>query len=80
MAQRITPTKVVTVTKDGECHLVITLELNINLNSVSGDGQTVSASIKSHDRADIEDDNVEFTIPDFSSLNSGKLVFGKNDD
>jgi hypothetical protein len=36
--------------------------------------QTVSASIKSHDRADIEDDNVEFTIPDFSSLNSGKLV------
>jgi hypothetical protein len=36
MAQRITPTKVVTVTKDGECHLVITLELNINLNSVSG--------------------------------------------
>lgn len=77
MAQRMTPTKVVTVTKDGECHLVITLELNINLNSIGGDGKAISASIRSLDRAEVDDDNIEFTIPDFSS---GKVLnFGKND-
>lgn len=75
MASKITPTKVVTVTKDGECHLVITLELNINLNSVGDNGNRVTASIQSHDRADIDDDNVEFTIPDFSS--GQMLDFGK---
>lgn len=78
MAQLITPTKVVTVTKEGECHLVITLELNINLNSNNGEGQTVSASIQSHDRASVEDDNVDFTIPDFSSA-GGMVNFGKDD-
>lgn len=75
MAQRISPTKIVTVTKDGVSHLVITLELNINLNSKSEDGQVVSASIKSPDRVDVDDDNVDFEIPDFSSghfLNFGK--------
>lgn len=77
MAQKLTPTKVVTVTKDGECHLVITLELNINLNSIGGDGSAVTASIQSHDRAEVDDDNVEFTIPDFSSGTT--LSFGKND-
>jgi hypothetical protein len=77
MAQRITPTKVVTVTKDGECHLVITLELNINLNSVNSGGEAVSASIQSHDRASVEEDNVDFTIPDFSS--GGTFNFGKED-
>lgn len=77
MAQKLTPTKVVTVTKDGECHLVITLELNINLNSTGSDGNSVSASIQSHDKAEVDDDNIEFTIPDFSSGTT--LRFGKND-
>jgi len=75
MAQRITPTRVVTVTKEGECHLIITLELNINLNAQNGVGN-VSASVQSLDRAEVEEDNVEFTMPDFTST---KLVdFGKD--
>lgn len=75
MAQRIAPTKVVTVTKDGECHLVITLELNINLNGVGG----VSASVQTADRAEVEDDNFQFTIPDFSALSGKTVDFGKEE-
>lgn len=74
MSHRFTPTKVVTVTKDGECHLVITLELNINLNAQEGVGN-VSASLKSADRCDVE--NSQFIIPDFSSGTT--LDFGKEE-
>lgn len=77
MGQLITPTKVVTVTKDGECHLTITLELNINLNSLGDGGEKVSASLRSADKMEVEDDNVDFMIPDFSSGQS--LKFGKGD-
>jgi len=75
MAHKIKPTQVVTVTKDGECHLVITLELNININGAGG----VSASVQSLDRAEVDDDNVEFTIPDFSSFSNKVVDFGKTE-
>lgn len=67
MAQRISPTRIVTVTENGECHLIITMELNINLNT-NGD---LSASLQSvakpqMNKEDVNDD-VEYTIPDFVS-------------
>lgn len=75
MAQHITPTKVVTITQNGECHLIITLELNINLTGAGG----VSASVQTAERANVDEDNIQFTIPDFSKT-SGKIVnFGKEE-
>jgi hypothetical protein len=72
MPQRITPSKIVTVTKDGECHMTITLELNININS---NGQVqVSNSPKEEESKE----TTEWAIPDFGSSNSNFLQFGKD--
>lgn len=71
MAARYGTSQIV-VTKDGECHLTITLELNINLNS---DGVTASVqSVKSPNMED-DDDKVIFEVPDFTSGNT--IDFGK---
>jgi hypothetical protein len=72
MVQKISPARIVTVTKDGECHLTITLELNINVNGAGN----VSASVKSEDKFIQEDeDKIDFMIPDF--LSGAKIDFGK---
>lgn len=60
------------VTKDGECHVTITLELNINLtgeSSIAGISAQ-SASIKKE-----EPEEVNWAIPDFGA--SPKISFGK---
>ena len=57
-----------TKTKQGECKVAISLELNINLNS---SGITIEGA-----KAAIEDDKVDWTIGDFSPKK--KVKFGKS--
>jgi hypothetical protein len=72
MVQRISPSKIVTVTKDGECHLVITLELNINLMA---NGQIGATLVGNENMQMPKEDVFEYSIPDFTS--GMKLDFGK---
>lgn len=76
MPQRITPTTRV-VTKDGECHLIITLELDINVNVNGQVNAQSSATPVEEPKSPFEKDydKVEFTIPDFQP--GMKLNFGK---
>ena len=46
--------------------------LNINLNGANG----VSANLKTDNSINVDDDNVQFIIPDFSE-NTKKINFGK---
>jgi hypothetical protein len=78
MPQRITPVKVMSVSQDGECHLTITLELNINLTANGEIGASLQAqgdkpALKQTTK---DDDEVELTVPDF--ISGMKLDFGKN--
>lgn len=76
MPQRISPAKIrtQTITQDGEVHLLITLDINLNLNS---DGINVSVKSGNSVTEEIVDDNkIHYPIPDFSS--SSGLNFGKN--
>lgn len=78
MVQLIKPLTTKVITKDGECHLAISLELTINLNSdgllVSADNAKTKVASKNQNK---EDDNpIDMIIPDFSSGN--KVKFGKN--
>lgn len=66
------PTKVTTITKDGECNVTISIELTLNINS---DGLSVSASVKPKDTKEIpEEEDTKWAIPDFESQ---KIEFGK---
>ena len=71
------PNQTHVITKEGECHLTITLDLNLNITS---DG-LVTATAKQNkinkyvDNSD--DDEVHFTVPDFKSEKGKKLDFGK---
>lgn len=76
MPQRITPVKVMSVSKDGECHLTITLELNINLTTGGEVNASLAALSEKSKNMVQEDDDVELTIPDF--LSGMKLEFGKS--
>jgi len=69
------PTTTITniVTKDGECNVNVALEITIKLD---GDG-IVLAQTAEQKKQQKEDDEVNFTIPDFSS--NKKLKFGKED-
>lgn len=71
MPQVIAPTQV--VTKDGECRVIITLELNINLNQL-GEISVNAQEFKAKPIPKI-DDRVEFEIPSFTS--NKKIDFGK---
>ena len=84
MAQLIKVQKI--VTKDGECNINITLDLNIKLDS---DGLSVSAvgsGDKNRQRAILEDDDqVDWAaaVPDFTNKpekkkKKGIFKFGKN--
>jgi hypothetical protein len=77
MPQRITPVKVMSVSQNGECHLTITLELNINLTANGEIGASLQAQGEKPMKARPiqEDDDVELTVPDFVS--GMKLDFGK---
>jgi hypothetical protein len=81
MPQRITPTQIVTVTKDGECQLTITLELNINLNANGIAQLAVQAQqVPKTDVVDKKEDNFEWSVPDFTpgNFNSSMINFGKD--
>jgi hypothetical protein len=69
MPQRIVPNKIVAITKEGECQVTITLELNININ---GGQLDVSSSVEQVDTA-----STEWAIPEFGS-NLNPLHFGKD--
>lgn len=75
MAQRITPVKMITVSKEGECHLTITLELNINLSANGEIGASLQGVAEKAKAVEKEDDPL-FTVPDF--LSGLKVDFGKN--
>lgn len=76
MPQRITPSKIVTVSKDGEVHVTITLELNINLDT-SGVIQVANQhSADSRAPEEDEDDRVNWEVPDFNSVSD--FQFGKD--
>lgn len=76
MAQLIKPaTKI--ITKDGECEITISIELNINLNSAGI--ATVEAQSKTVETKAIEEkapEQDEWVMPDFSMLQ--KVQFGKD--
>ena len=74
MASIIRPSETRVVTKDGECHVSIALEITIKLD---GDGIVLAANAQSAEqkKQQEEDDKVNFAIPDFSSTQ--KLKFGK---
>jgi hypothetical protein len=70
MPQRISPSKIMTVTKDGECQLTIVLELNINLNANGQIGVAMTAKDApqvAQKADDQQDDSFPFEIPDFTS-------------
>lgn len=76
MPQVVGPGQIVTVVKDGECRVSITLDLNININQ-SGE-VSASASVVGQERTKIpakDMDKVEYEIPDFTS--DLKVDFGK---
>lgn len=58
--------KIQVVTKDGECSVNITIDLNINLNN---------AEINKKPETEEEDDKTIWAIPTFSS--NEKVKFGK---
>jgi hypothetical protein len=75
MPQLIQPNKVITreiVTKDGECTIHITLDLNINVNS---SGVEVSVGKATQEKND--DDEVQWAVPQFTS--GQKVKFGKKE-
>ena len=74
MPQLIRPTEstiIINKTKNGECQVKITLDLNINLNS---DGIIASVSA-GKDGKKQEDENIAWEIGDFSPKK--KVKFGK---
>lgn len=71
MVQRYEPVKVTTITKDGECKVLITLELNINVNNGTVSTQLISEQTKTEDK-------VEYPVPKFTS--DVKVKFGKETD
>lgn len=75
MGNRITTSDIKVVTKEGEVHLSITLDLNINLNGqINGVGQVSAAEPKEEEKKK----ETDYVIPDFSSL--GRIKFGKSKD
>ena len=74
MAQRITPVKMITVSKEGECHLTITLELNINLSANGEVGASLQGVAEKAKVVENEDEEPLFTVHDF--LGGLKVNFG----
>ena len=72
MVDLIRPTKVHVITKEGECQLNITIDLNINLNTGTVDIQSSKAN-KIVEKED--DDKAVWAIPTFESKD--KVKFGK---
>jgi len=72
MGDLIRPTKVHVITKEGECKLNITIDLNINLNTGTVDFQSAKATKIEQPE---EDEKTLWAIPTFKS--EDKVKFGK---
>jgi hypothetical protein len=59
-----------TITKDGECKVLINIQLDINVNNGA-------VSIKTAPSTEKDEEKVDWAIPDFSQ--SPKLKFGKEE-
>lgn len=74
MPALIKPGSVKVITQDGEVHVLITLELNINLNS---DGLTsLDVNTETQKATEKKIDDTAWAIPDFES---SSIEFGKKD-
>ena len=73
MPELIRPTKVNVVTKEGECQLNITIDLNINLNTGVVDINSTKAD--KIEKEQEEEDKTIWAIPNFKS--GDKVRFGK---
>jgi hypothetical protein len=77
MVQIIKPGTTKVITKDGECEITISIELNINLNQsgITVSAQSVQAEAKEIKQEVKEPESTNWAIPDFSNLK--KVQFGK---
>lgn len=75
MVRILRPEKVKTkiITKDGECKIELTLNININADGVSVNAEGVSVK-KDNKYIDKEEDKINWAIPEFDSK---KIDFGK---
>jgi hypothetical protein len=73
MGDLIRPTKIRVVTREGECQLNITIDLNINLNTGTVDLQ--SAQANKIEKPIEDEDKTVWAIPTFKS--EDKVKFGK---
>jgi hypothetical protein len=64
MANLIKPVLTKVITRDGEVAMNITLELNINLDLSGNLGSTINVQAVDNQQ---EEDEIEWTIPSFSS-------------
>lgn len=77
MAQLIKANDVKVVTKDGECKLSISIDLNVNLNTtgISVGVQNIAAGQVEQQNKKQEKESTMWEIPDFAPM--PKLNFGK---
>jgi len=68
---------VTVATKNGECNINITLDLNINLTTAGLELTSGKSNGVNSIREDENEDKVDWAIPDFSP--SSKLQFGKGE-
>lgn len=76
MGDLIRPTKVHVITKEGECQLNITIDLNINLNTGSVELQSSKATKVIEKEEEKKEEDMVWAIPTFKS--GDKVKFGKN--
>ena len=76
MVRILRPEKVKTkiVTKNGECKIELTLNININSEGVTVNAKTTAAEEKKKKYIDDGEDKVNWAIPEFDSK---KIDFGK---
>lgn len=75
MGRRIKPQEVKIITKEGECSVNITLDLNIN---ITADGLKVSAEAGAAEPEEAKPTPKEWVIPEFGP--SPKINFGKREE
>tara|TARA_Y100000034_G_scaffold3535_1_gene4273 strand:- start:3564 stop:3806 length:243 start_codon:yes stop_codon:yes gene_type:complete len=74
------PHDVKVMTKDGECKLHITLDLNINLTTDKIEVSVAGAQATPGAKAAETDEDVHWAIPNFEEDESEKIDFGKDVD
>ncbi len=79
MVYKVDNNKVKLITKDGECTLHITLDVNINFTGgmPNFSGQNVPQNTIINSVKPEEDDKVLWEVPDFKPTKTNNLNFGK---